>query len=114
MHLKSGASKAFEVHGAILAKFLSSGGTGAWGYPVSNEGDVMSGSAAIGRTSEFEKCTIYWSASSGAFEVHGDIRDRYRSVGGPGGDLGFPTAAPAPSTRSPSSPSLSCRCRRCA
>jgi hypothetical protein len=92
MYLKSGAAKAFEVNGAILARFLSSGGTAAWGFPVSNEQNVMSGPAAIGRISEFERCSIYWSADSGAFEVHGDIRDEYRSVGGPGGDLGFPTS----------------------
>jgi hypothetical protein len=92
MYFRSGASKAFEVHGAILGKYLSSGGPATWGFPVSNEQDVMSGSAAIGRVSEFERSSIFWSASSGAFEVHGDIRDRYRSVGGPGGDLGFPTS----------------------
>ncbi len=92
MYLRSGASKAFEVHGAIQAKFLSSGGAVAWGFPVSDEGDVMSNSAAIGRASEFERCTIYWSTGTGAFEVHGDIRAAYQSVGGPGGDLGFPTS----------------------
>ena len=92
MYLKSGASKAFEVHGAILARFLSSGGPPVRGFPVSNEQDVLSNSTAIGRISEFETCSIFWSANSGAFEVHGDIRDKYRSVGGPGGDLGFPTS----------------------
>jgi hypothetical protein len=92
MYLKSGASKAFEVHGAILAKYLSSGGPTTWGYPVSNEHDVMSDSLAIGRISEFEGCSIFWSVNSGAFEVHGDIRNKYRSVGGPAGDLGFPTS----------------------
>jgi LGFP repeat/Concanavalin A-like lectin/glucanases superfamily len=92
MYLKSGASKAFEVHGAILAKYLSSGGPTTWGYPVSNEHDVMSDSLAIGRISEFEGCSIFWSVNSGAFEVHGDIRSKYRSVGGPAGDLGFPTS----------------------
>ena len=92
MYLKTGASKAFEVHGAILARFLSSGATVTWGFPVSNESDVMSAGAAIGRTSEFERCTIYWSSSTGAFEVHGDIRTTYRNVSGPAGDLGFPTS----------------------
>lgn len=92
MYLKSGASKAFEVNGAILARFLSSGETAAWGFPVSNEQDVISGPTPIGRISEFDGCSIYWSAASGAFEVHGDIRDKYRSTGGPSGDLGFPTS----------------------
>jgi hypothetical protein len=52
----------------------------------------MSDSLAIGRISEFEGCSIFWSVNSGAFEVHGDIRNKYRSVGGPAGDLGFPTS----------------------
>src|SRR6185503_17816549 len=34
MYLKSTASKAFEVHGAILAKYQSSGGPAVWGFPV--------------------------------------------------------------------------------
>jgi hypothetical protein len=92
MYLKAGASKAFEVHGTILAKYLVIGGPATWGFPVSNEQDVMNGSTAIGRISEFEGCSIYWSANSGACEVHGDIRNRYRDVGGPGGKLGFPTS----------------------
>jgi hypothetical protein len=92
MYLKNGSPKAFEVHGAILAKYLSTGGTATWGFPVSNEGDLFSATQAIGRTSEFEGCTIYWSAATGAFEVHGGIRDTYRSQTGPSGSLGFPTS----------------------
>lgn len=92
MYWKSTASKAFEVHGAILTKYVSSGGPAVWGYPVSNEEDIKSGTATIGRISEFERCSFYWSAGSGAFEVHGEIRNRYRDIGGPGGDLGFPTS----------------------
>lgn len=103
MYLRGTASRAFEVHGAILAKYRSSGGPVVWGFPVSNEQDIKSGMASIGRISEFEGCSIYWSANSGAFELHGEIRNRYRDTGGPPGDLGFPTSdesdipgAPAP------------------
>jgi hypothetical protein len=92
MYLKASAARAFEVHGAILGKYLATGGPGKWGFPVSNEQDVLSGTAPIGRISEFEGCSIYWSGNSGAFEVHGDIRARYRSVGGAAGKLGFPTS----------------------
>lgn len=92
MYHRNGQPRAFEVHGAILAKYLASGEITAWGYPVSNEGDLVNGTQPIGRVSEFEGCTIYWSAGSGAFEVHGDIRATYRGLGGPSGSLGFPTS----------------------
>ena len=92
MYLKSGASKAFAVIGAILAKYLATGANATWGFPVSNEQDIMKDSAVIGRISEFERCTIYWSAGTGAFEVHGSIRDKYKAIHGPSGDLGFPTS----------------------
>lgn len=92
MYWKNGASKAFEVHGAILSKFLATGGTASWGFPITNETDVRNGAAVIGRQSEFDVCTIFWSNASGAFEVHGDIRRKYVASGGPGGNLGFPTS----------------------
>lgn len=92
MYWKNGVAKAFEVHGAILSKFLATGGTAIWGFPTSNEADVLDGAAAIGRQSEFEGCTIYWSAATGAFDVRGDILRKYKEVQGPGGDLGFPTS----------------------
>jgi len=92
MYWKSSAPRAFEVHGAILSKFLATGGTARWGFPSCNESDVKNGAATIGRQSEFDVCTIFWSAGSGAYEVHGDIRRKYTEAGGPGGDLGFPTS----------------------
>lgn len=92
MYHRRGQPRAFEVHGAILGKYLATGEVGAWGYPVSDEGRLLDGTQVIGRVSEFEGCTIYWSAGSGAFEVHGDIRVAYRGRGGPSGSLGFPTS----------------------
>ena len=92
MYLKAGTSKTFEVHGGILTSYLATGGAASWGFPVSSEQNLLSGTTVIGRVSEFEGCTIYWSSSSGAHEVHGSIRDKYRNTGGPSGDLGFPTS----------------------
>ncbi len=92
MFWQTTAAKAYEVHGAILAKYVATGGPARWGFPVSNEGDVRKDAAVIGRASQFEHCTIYWSAGSGAWEVHGDIRARFLSSGGPSGPLGFPTS----------------------
>ena len=90
MYYRTGATNAHEVHGAILDKFLATGGVGAWGYPITNETDLKNGASVMGKFSEFENCTIYWSGATGAFEVHGDIRVKYKDMGGPSGEMGFP------------------------
>jgi hypothetical protein len=102
MYHKAGQPNAHEVHGSILAKYLATGGPAVWGFPITNETDVRKRVSAttssrnlfvsIGRFSEFERCTIYWSSSTGAFEVHGDIRQKFRDLGGASGELGFPTS----------------------
>lgn len=98
MYHKDGAGRACEVHGAILSTYLATGGVRTWGFPVTDEVDVVSGGSGsagarvIGRSSEFERATIYWSAATGAFEVHGDIRRKYLECGGPAGELGLPTS----------------------
>lgn len=92
MYFKTNSAKAFEVHGAILNKFVATGGVNTWGYPVCNESDVRNGAVLKGKFSEFERCTIYWSGATGAFEIHGDIRVKYKSLNGPNGQLGFPTS----------------------
>ena len=93
MYWRTGSGRAFMVTGAILTRFLATGGTSTWGFPVSNESDILDHhNVAIGRISEFEHCTIYWSGPSGPAIVYGDIRDKYRSVGGPTSELGFPTS----------------------
>ncbi|WP_158579920.1 LGFP repeat-containing protein [Geodermatophilus marinus] len=45
---------------------------------------------AGGRAQEYTAGTVYWSAATGAHEVHGWVRDTYRRLGGPTGFLGFP------------------------
>ncbi|GAB3858999.1 hypothetical protein GCM10028801_19730 [Nocardioides maradonensis] len=92
MYLKDGASVAHEVHGDILGHYLATGGPGTWGFPLTNESDVLDSSTSVGRFNEFEACTIYWSPGTGAHEVHGDIREKYRNLRGPIGELGFPTS----------------------
>lgn len=98
MYWRNGAANAFEVHGAILAKYDAAGGPGRYGFPLSHECDVLRGSTGVGKFSEFERCTIYWSPRTPASIVYGGIRDRYRGTpslageGGPLGDLGFPTS----------------------
>jgi hypothetical protein len=92
MYYKTGQPNAHEVHGAILEKFLASGGVAKWGFPISNETDLRNGNQVVGKFSDFEGCTIYWSSATGAFEVHGDIKRKYDALKGPIGRLGFPTS----------------------
>jgi hypothetical protein len=92
MYHRAGEATAHEVHGAILARFLQLGGVGRWGFPVSDEQAVLRDGQSVGRLSEFENATFYWSPATGAFEVHGDIRKRYQDLRGPAGELGFPTS----------------------
>ena len=70
-----------EVHGAILARYLSFGGLTGWlGFPTSDELPVPGG-----RESDFQHGRIYWSAATRAHEVHGGILQRYLALRGPSG-----------------------------
>lgn len=92
MYYRNNAPKAHEVHGAILDKLLSLGGVMRWGYPVTNELDFLKEGNPIGKFSQFEQCTIFYNGAVGAHEVHGAIRQRYMAMGGPAGELGWPTS----------------------
>lgn len=83
-----------EVQGAIREKWLALGGSsGFLGFPISDETAVLKGGHEVGRSSQFEGGTIYWSGATGAYSVHGAIRDRYLTTyNGPIGTLGFPTS----------------------
>src|SRR5262245_1140333 len=73
-------------------KYAQLGGPGGFlGPPVdegagSGEFDTVTGN---GRARDFQGGTIYWSAATGAHEVHGGIRVRYAQIGGERG-LGLP------------------------
>ncbi len=79
---------AFEVHGAILAKWASLGWEQSFlGFPLTDESTTPDG---IGRYNHFEGGSIYWTAATGAWEIHGAIRDRYASLGWEQSFLGYP------------------------
>lgn len=81
---------AFEVHGSIRDKWAALGWeAGLLGYPVSDEAPTSDGA---GRYNVFVGGSVYWSASTGAHEVHGVIRDKYAEVGWEAGALGYPTS----------------------
>ena len=78
---------------AIDDKYAALGGPGGFlGHPV----DEGAGSAEMptadgrGRVRDFQGGSIYWSPTTGAFEVHGLIRVKWAQLGGERGFLGFP------------------------
>ncbi len=76
------------VVGAIEAKYRQLGGCDSLlGRPITNE---MTPPDGVGRYSVFERGSIYWTPSTGAHEVHGLIRDKWRDVGWEVGILGYP------------------------
>jgi len=79
---------------AIDDKYISLGGPGGFlGRPVDEgAGDQeMDTADGRGRVKDFEGGSIYWSAPTGAFEVHGGIRIKWAGLGGVRSFLGFPT-----------------------
>jgi hypothetical protein len=74
--------------GEIDKKYRALGGCGSFlGAPITPEQTPPDGA---GRYSVFQNGSIYWSPSTGAFEVHGVIRDKYRDLGWEAGLLGYP------------------------
>ncbi len=70
---------AFEVHGAILAKYRELGAEGSLlGYPTTDETATPD---RIGRFNHFQRGSIYWTPSTWAHEVHGLIRNFWAQHG---------------------------------
>lgn len=84
----SPSTGAHEVHGAILSLWRFLGWEKSFlGYPVTNETTTADG---VGRFNHFQGGSIFWSPSTGAFEVHGAIRDLWASLGWERSFLGYP------------------------
>jgi len=80
--------------GAIDAKYRALGGCGSVvGAPLTDERGTPDG---IGRYNVFERGSIYWTAATGAYEVHGIIRDKWKDVGWETGILGYPITDETP------------------
>jgi uncharacterized protein with LGFP repeats len=81
---------AWEVHGAIRDKWAGLGWEkSALGYPTSDETTAPDG---VGRYNHFQNGSIYWTPQTGAWEVHGAIRDKWASLGWEKSVLGYPTS----------------------
>ncbi|HOQ22110.1 MAG TPA: hypothetical protein PLN62_06755, partial [Microbacterium sp.] len=86
------ANAAVELFDEIFAHWLLLGGTrGFLGAPQGSQIDIVGGAYA-----DFGGGRIYWSARTGAHEVHGAILGRYFNVDGTDRALGFPTSDELP------------------
>lgn len=82
--------KAFEVHGAIYHRYLAlRAEAGFLGYPQTDETFTTLGT---GKFNHFDNGSIFWSQATGAWEIHGMIRDKWLTLSAERGYLGFPTS----------------------
>jgi hypothetical protein len=75
---------------AIDEKFAQLGGAQSFlGAPSGLEQGAPDG---IGRFRHFANGSLYWAPSTGAYEVHGAIRDKWASLGWERSGLGYPVS----------------------
>ncbi|OJT22555.1 hypothetical protein BO221_22565 [Archangium sp. Cb G35] len=80
---------AHVVMGQIRIKWEQVGWeVGPLGYPITDELTTPDG---VGRYNHFERGSIYWTQNTGAWEIHGDIREKWKALGWERSDLGYPT-----------------------
>jgi hypothetical protein len=74
--------------GEIDRKYRALGGCGSLlGAPITSEQTTPDGA---GRYTVFQHGSIYWTQATGAFEVHGEIRDKWAALGWETGLLRYP------------------------
>ncbi|RSM54486.1 peptidoglycan biosynthesis protein [Amycolatopsis sp. WAC 01376] len=84
----SAQTGAHFVLGSIREKWKALGWERHFGYPTTDETGTPDG---VGRYNHFSQGgSVYWTPSTGAYEVHGWIRERWAAVGWENG-LGYPT-----------------------
>ncbi len=82
---------AYAVYGDIHAKWQALVGlSGFLGYPLTDESPGRDGSG--GRYNTFQGGHIFWRSGIGAFEVHGEIAQRWMDMGAELSRLGYPTS----------------------
>src|SRR5262245_8083898 len=88
--------EAFAVWGDIGVRYRQLGGAN-FGYAITDELTTPDG---VGRFNHFRgvhlpgkpEASIYWTPSTGAHEVYGNIRQAWASQGWERGSLGYPTS----------------------
>ena len=80
--------EAHIIYGAIRDKWASLGWEKSFlGFPTTDESGTPDG---VGRYNHFQGGSIYWTSQTGAYEVHGDIRSKWESLGWEKSYLGYP------------------------
>lgn len=82
----SGAWGTGTIYGAIMAKYLESGGPATLGLPLADEEAVTGG-----RMVRFERGQVYWSGATGPHLIRGGVLNKYIALGEAAG-LGLPTS----------------------
>ena len=79
------------VWGGILERWRVIGSEATTGYPVTDERTCPD---LVGRYNHFRNgWSIYWSPSTGAWDVHGWFRDEWERRRWEAGELGYPTSS---------------------
>lgn len=77
-----------EVHGAVYDKWASLGWEASvLGYPITDE---VVAPDRVGRINHFQNGSIYWTPTTNAHEVHGAIREAWKSLNWEHSFLGYP------------------------
>jgi hypothetical protein len=88
--LDSSATGAHAVQGPIRDKYRALGaGRSIIGYPSTDQTEALDGT---GQFNHFQYGSIFWSQGTGAFEIHGPIRDRWFGLVNVNSYLGYPTS----------------------
>lgn len=91
-HIYGSLSGLAAVEGEILGRYLLLGGpTGVLGYPETDEIGTPDG---VGRFNRFAGGMLYWSPTTGAWEIHGLILALWSMRGYERSEWGYPTSAP--------------------
>lgn len=85
------------IYGLIYAKWMALGGVKSiLGFPTTDETGTPDPGDTNARFNNFKSGAIYWTPTTGAHEVYGDIYRQWREQGGASGRLGFPTSGELP------------------
>lgn len=87
-------SRLVEVHGAVYTRYAEVGGTkGVLGYPVN---DLAPCGDGRGKVQWFEHGYAWYTPTTGAHALWGQVADGYLADGNVKGPLGYPTSEPTP------------------
>ncbi|KAH7187775.1 hypothetical protein DER44DRAFT_833819 [Fusarium oxysporum] len=87
------------IYGQIWLKWKSIGGEGGHlGYPITDEASTPDGRCRFNDFAKDGNTTgaIYWTRERGAFLIYGQIFQKWKSVGGESGVLGYPVTDELP------------------